>query len=540
NANIKGISLIYSGRNSVPFTNYNSQDCGYSINQLPKLPEINLEDAYYYSSGSLYGIPDSEISGFAIPIEINFNNNQDKISYTGADIKLKEKIAGHTFNFALKPIFKELPENIKSYKIFLQLGVYANSEGIKTDEDNLPLWDITESLNLEDNNWQKISFNISDEERNRICEYNDARLIFISEKNSKKITGTILFGPYETIYDSIKTDVSEGITIRTQSQDINDAPSKKQFKLSKTSATHIKWYNNSLMKEPAEVTVSDYFPSTSFIEYKNISIDFKITELTKSEQSGNTLTLSLRQNKTIAAEIILNEPIVNNLQKGLWQNLKINLKDHTVYLNEVILDKNNYSLKIDDTITPSQFSISITGFDSGEIILDSIYYQGTEPSLQLQDYFETSYKHEDNILTIKNYPVISDLDIKAWTETSNIFSPLGTFGKNLAFSDAKITISEFNLQSDLEITDDKKILKNAGHSIKTKNPVLSFLSMNEKFRYTPESEKSSKERKISTSFNKFKIPLELSFSNIQNYDKIYGQQKNDGKIIFNSKYFYSD
>lgn len=543
NENLQGLKHVYSSGKNIPETFYHSQNSGFQSGKINHIGNINLERAVFVSPGNLIGISQKDISGYAIPFEIEFTNqiSTDNISFTAGDIKLKDSLICQTFKIAIKPIFESFPEQISDYDIFLGLGVNATDKNINIENNDFPFWNITEQINLSNKNWQIVTIDLDDETRAKLSANHDLRIYFIEKGETKKSKGILLAGPYETEKKSLYTKSSENISIKTITKEDNFIPSKGLFNKTTNYKTSIYWTKELSLDSDYFVSAGDYFYKSDFSSYNKICFNLNIKKLIKNDISNHSFFFQLKQNNEIILDVEFSEEIIDSLHKNEWLTFEIDQKNNILFINNEKIPDNFYTIRFYEKRPPSEFLFSFNGFSEGEIEFDSIYYSESKSSFFLKDNFQAEYKNEESLWTINDYSVINNVLFNLQAYGNSSLNDNFSLEDSYLFSKAGITITEVELAGDFKISNTGNV--NAGHSLKTKNGKQNFLSLQEEFRFDSfenNQNTTAKKREIKSSLIDLKIPIYLSASSIQKTTYNDYSSINEDTIGFNTKFINTE
>ena len=180
-----------------------------------------------------------------------------------------------------------------------------------------------------------------------------------------------------------------------------------------------------------------------------------------------------------------------------------------------ILDKNN---------TTHLIFLGIIKYNNNEIIengnfyVNNVYFEGSKANVLLNNQFATEYNTEKTTISlVSNQSVdFTNASSPEINNNNSIVAKTELFGIILG-GDISFDLSS-NPQSNNGIS-------NAGHTIKSKDKILNFLSFDETYRFEKSSKLLAKENKISTNFYDFGIPILLDLSTIAK-DTLYTQNQN--------------
>jgi len=548
NTNTTGKKLVYAAEEISSQTFYNSSSSGHKTKTVPYISDNSLYEAVFCSPGNLYGITDKQISGFAIPVEINFSPaGENSKAYTACDIDLKETPLGHSFNFAVKTIMEKLPSDFSSLNVFLQLGSDSDTDYSYTGASELPEWNITGQIDFSSNQWQEISVQLSEKDRAFLTENHDARIIIIKDESlsPEEFKGIFFFGPYEIKNDSMDYSASDGMKVVTETKEDPFAPSASEKTSAKTRnyISNLKWTNRDLSESPEKLTFHSYFPQADYSIYENIHFDFKINSLAFSDNSEkcNAFVFTLCQNKQISLELSLSKEVFTSLSKNQWHDLSINPADKSICIDNTKLSETQFTLYLNEQITnPSEMKLEFNNVSAGDIDIDSIYFEGTKTQFLAQNHSELSWKSEKTILQVKDFELLKDLSFSSSADAS--YSPSNKESDFLFKNNTEtgFTLANIRLQADASLANEKSLIKTAGHSVFSKAPLLGIFSFSDTYRFSP----YLSEKNISDSFGmnltKIKIPVNLTLKGNQTSSGINQNENYEGSLKFNSKYFIAE
>ncbi|MCQ2598106.1 MAG: DNA polymerase IV [Treponema sp.] len=490
NDNMSGEKIIYTPEDLKTKTWYNSSTSGYKTLGIPEPENYNLEGTRKAEAGTLTGIKDNKISGYAIPLRIDFSDFADSETvYTSCGIKLKNNLYGKTFTIALKPKWNTTVTDHSGYKFFLQLGTYANDDGITINEKNIPTWDITDKLFSEETEWKQITVNLSDEERAFFTGYHDARIVVIKEPDvsADKIQGTLLIGPYETgLLDSL---------------------------------SRITWNS----KENVEI--SDYFQKESYAFFNKICINFRINELEEVQNLQDTITFTLSDSVNTSMKLELSENLVSSLSKRNWHRLVVNKSNKSISLDGNEADPSDYNLYINDTVSPSKITLSVKGTTGGDMETGKVFYEDSDSVFKAQNYLRTSYTWNDRL----NLELIS----QAGTATING----ETSASANAYGMTSYAGKYIKTKVDAKIATGERVLESAGHEVSTATPVLGLFSFSDFYRFSPDTNVSNSAKNVSLDLKRIKVPVNLSVKDTQKSSLSYFTENSSAIFSFNTNYY---
>ena len=526
--------------------------------------QISLKSSQKSSVEAGEGKSDSEISGYAIPLDWDFSgipaaSGNDAawaaISLYTPGVSGSLSNAG-TFSIAIKnPAYSETFDTSKCV-LYLQLGVSSDSDFSVEEADRIPTWKISDSsaqgvrssFDFEKSGWQTVKVALSDEDRSRIYSLQNfnARLILTTEDNSAlPNNGTIFAGPYEAgeLVFNTETEASvECENYQTTDPSLSSSIVKKFNRNSTNKVQFFEWKfdSDSMPAEEQEITFIRYFSQVDLSEYKNLSFFLKYENETEDSTSVTIELSRLKSNgKT---ETALSYEIKN--PSSNWHEYSVDLTGGT----------NSSLTKLDTDIVPTQISIIVSTKSNGSLSFDELYLSENTPFILAQDKIEAGYKIDGAVLGNENHTILKDLKINASADGSasietekwkNKDSFLSTTGK-IAFTLTGIKIgSQVSLsnaykkskKSDYSETTQKNALDSASHTIESESPVLKILSFSESYSFSAADSSLEKSASAKIDFSNYALPLSLEGKTKASSDSWSLSQASEAKISFRPKKF---
>lgn len=521
----KGL-LVCSQSDNTSQTYYLGANCAYTTKAQPELSDqgISLSQDNNETITNHSGVSDSSITGYKIPLSWDFSDNSN--GWAAVDIHLE---AGNLLkkssqlNLALQADISDTAAS-GSYDIYLQLGINASSEFYGEDSDNIPCWQL-EDFDLTSGEWQTLSVTLDDTDKARLISEYDARLIVVPSSsysdNMANGIGTIYVGPYEPVLESINIYNDEELIVTTSSiyNSSNNYSSLVNWNL--PSSSDITSLTDST------ITAISYFDSADFSSYQNIKFTFAINASNSEDSSSLTLddagfTLILDksasdydQDGDIALKLEIQDISSAFSDTYSYHTLSINRLNRKIYIDDLEISSSNYSLYINPQILPSRQKLIINTiqgsnlYRSGSIYINDLTYTDTDLYFKVQNKLQASYKKEGQILGIKNYSLIKDLH--GQIDANQSLSNLNQVSFNASnYADAGLTLAGIILNADTSI--ENTSFTNAGHSIKSENPLLKIINIEENYRYSKADTSLKKDDKVTLDFTKLKFPYTLYFS----------------------------
>ncbi|MCR4954373.1 MAG: DNA polymerase IV [Treponema sp.] len=561
---------------------------------LTESQSVQAEQTFYHSinNASVNGIKDSEISGYAIPLEWDFSDlSTTEQGFAAVEVKLAEGYLlknSKTFSIALK---NTTPNDFTD--LYLQLGINADESFSSEIDESIPTWKISDSdasyvidyFDKQKTGWQTVKIQLTDSQRAHLLNEYDLRLIVTKQKNTdfsdsaSSNKGCILIGPYEPTVEPCFIFADNNLNVQTRTEQTS-SPSANELEIKKNYSTQISWNsfgtnfsNENFSQDEYKITAIQNFEPSSFASYKTVNLDFMITELdsisysnsdgdfsnnetsssasTSTSASNESLIFildsdseSVYQNGTKALEVCINSTALNSFinQNEIWNVLSVNIQKNTVSINGTELNQSDYTLFIDKTVIPSRKKLIFNTKQNDRIItkgfiyIDNLYYKDTNLSTGIKNKITSEWKKEGSILQIKNFDLLKDAKINLSSE-QNVALKNDTTNTNQgtisSTEESSITIAGIKLDNDITANYDSttpkaKIISNAGHSISTENPVFNFFSFSEKYRYQVNSQNLVSNKK---DFIELSFPYtKFSFSATAGKNASYNQQDDTANL----------
>lgn len=506
-------------------TIYLSQKSGFNL-QKGITPILNLQNETIIldkdcdkSEKVSSGIKDSEISGYAIPILWNFEENTTgKKFWVAESIELSTLSKNLSSASNIEIAIKTLSED-NDYKVYFQLGIKASTDSnINEESEYIPTWDITDSV-VGKTGWQIIPIIFNNEIRNNLSmlNYSDARIIITSESNK---SGTLLFGPYEINGISFAIQADENCSVNSyQKSDYSLTNSTiKKFNESTNYVQSFDWRYSGIEQE-SKITAIRYFKQIDISNYSTFNFFFKTNfseetlQIPFSSVSNDDFLSFILDNSD--SEITIKLDIKKDFIKTLsndWHSVEINLISKYLFIDGKKIANTECKLFIDTSNIPNRYKVCINPIESanniykiGNICIDELYLSESSPYFILQDKTKASYKKLGNILSISDFSIIKDLETSAYSNlNSTIFTNKNKSNKSNLFTNGnlKATITNLKIETEIAKSSEKTSLSAASHKITTENPIFSIFSFGEDFTFDSEGKSLSKINfaKISTRY----------------------------------------
>ena len=533
NPDMTGVYLAAAADETVSETSYLGITSGYKTKTNPVLKTSDsillLTAQNNYTVDNYTGKTDSQISGYKIPVSFDFTGaSQNETLWAAEDIKLTDGnllYKSSQFEIAIKP-----DSELKNYDVYLQLGIKAEDDFSGEDGSKISCWKITSDsdaavsapLDTENPQWQIVKIQLNNSDRSKLLSCYDCRLIIVKDNydsQTEPAAGTVWVGPYQAEIQNLFIQ-NNILSVQTWAEEEKDSPFYKNYGNSKQQYNLISWnsYEGILSDYEKEITASSYFPQKNTSDYRLINLDFKIADASAVE----SITLLLEDaQSSVNLKAKLSADYLTTLDYENWHNLTINTLESKVYIDNISVPSDLYSVYYNPDVLPVKQTVTISlenksaTIKKGELALGKLYFTDTNSYLEGNNRVSVSIENKDSILKIKKYDLLKNGYAKVQSrQTGTYTDAIKSLKGNLDFSgNAGFTLAGISVSGDLsgKYTGKTSFL-NAGHTVKTENPVFSLLSFEENYRFNPEEKISEKFDSINLNFNRLHIPLSMNFN----------------------------
>lgn len=567
NENASGYLLVSPGANIFPKTHYLSISDGYASQNELYISQLNLNllSSHNGTVKNHYGIKDSKISGYKIPLTWNFNNLSD-YGWAAVDINLSDEINiknTEELEIALFPDFSsEELQNLEYLDIYLQLGV--STENNSTDNNSkLPVWNLTDKtekkviipLDLSKKVWQTVKIKLTDTDLAGL-DSSDLRLIVYQKKIDEftPSSGKLYVGPYEPVYKSLYTVQNENINVTSYSVSALASPSAEKLFLTDNSASRITWKIADYEKIISEIEKNDktsiisaveYFKSADFSNYNFINFDFSLNlekPVTTTHDSSFNFELILDNHSgsiDSEGETALKLTFLNLIpyltENTKWYSLQIDTNTCNVYINGTKVKPEDYSIIINKKIIPNRKKISFntlcgnTLYATGNLSIDNLYYSETSAIFEAYNNIYAEVHKEGKIFSgafsidSTQKSVISQQNSPNILETDTTIKANADIAKIKIQADAKLHSDNFS---------DSPVLQSAGTSLTSDALLYEIISFGDTFRNEDVSSYYAKNDFIQFDFNKIKLPVFMKINTSANQRENHIEQNINGNLRF--------
>ena len=497
---------------------------------------------YFEQNDSINTKKDSQSGNWCVELKVpDASEKDDKgSSRSYSDINLSGGnliINSDILLLTLKPDFtfdctQEEAEN--SLDIYLVLGVEKGKEIADEDFTDYPFWKLNgnTALNIFDNRWQTVTLTISDGIRSRLGKASEARLLIVRRHRKSAadvtagntdISGGLLFGGYEPVPRAAMVEGGAGVLAMSK---VDEYESKKYASL-------INWTLTSASHKNEEIKSITYFSPSDFSSYKKISWDFSA----RGTPLPVTLFLDNGQDGQNAVKLYLDQSVLKNLSgSNNYHHLEIALDSNEVYIDGSKLPSGSYTLFLNSDIIPCRQKIilsipdNISELSKGEFSSGVIAYEESKIYCNFQNYTAAEYKKEGNIITAGSFPLLKDAELFASShqDSGNLSSPDFNIKSE---AKAKSTISGITTQA--ELTLQKEIITQAGHTLKTDSQIIPVISAEENYRLDTNSTEIKKKNSFGLDFSRLRLPVIFSLNTKAEDSLTSGRQNADLSVNWN-------
>lgn len=539
NENLTGTLLANYQKEAASQTYYLSYSNGYKTNVVPQLNINNsplLQSQNNCTVMNYSGIGDKNITGYKIPLEWDFsNNNLESPNWASVDIKLS---AGDFLcNSSELEIALQPASSYSDIDVYLQLGIKAEKDFSGETKNLIPTWKITgtedskvlNNFDSTDINWQIVKIKLTDSDRAKLVSNHDLRLIVVSKNSGTESENGIIFtGPYEPRIKGNQVINSDKLFTNSSLVLINDSPSGKELFETDNQGTMINWTTLSSIGSPEDFIFSteNYFNYCDFSNYNNIILDLFISAKNEKEISLFSET---------GFELILDSPLVSDspavklnvsseylkdlLTQGIWHTINIDKNSRQVFIDNIKVPDEFYYLEINQKIKPSRQKISFSTcsgsslFENGLIIVGNLYLKNINPYFDARNTLKIQYENEE-LFFIKN------LNINLSSQQSAVFSLSDKENNNASINgtiDGEFSIYNFDFQTNYifdsdNLSKDTWLLSQTNQKIKTNTPLFNVFSLSDELFYDKAINEFNKNSKAELNLASLKVPLFINLS----------------------------
>jgi len=487
---------------------------------------IELKQGKNGSVDASEGKNDSEISGYALPLEWNFAGieagNENDAAWSAKSLytpSLSGILANaSTFSIALKNASYAESFNQEKCALYLQLGISADEDFSIEESERIPTWKISEAgaeqvqnpFSFSKPGWQTIKIALSDEDRSIISSLQNfnARLILTTtDTSSLPKNGTIFMGPYEPgeqVFAFSGSDQATTTNYQTTDASLYASKIRKFNKSSTNKIQFFEWNFNSEQEEAQELSFTRYFQEVSLSEYKNLSFFMKA-------ENAESVKITLSRPKSTGESTAIVYTIKNPASS--WLEYTIDLTDST-----------NPAISFLDTdIVPTKIKIEIHTKRNGTLSFDELYLSENNPFIVLEDKFKADYKIDGLIFGTENHEILKNFKASLNTNTASSIESEKMRSKENAIQSAGnigFTLSNIKVNSSLNLSnayrisksDDltqKNALSSASHSFESEKPFLNLLSFSENYTFSAEEGSLEKADGMKIDFSGYNVPVAI-------------------------------
>lgn len=571
--NTTGLYRISGMDDSHAGTSYLSK---YAASDLPEffVPELNgrtetddFPELLLEKNGSVPkqdGKRDSEISGYAVPVSWDFtsfdeSDLEENCAWAATAISLSDisLYSASIFSFWIK----NADPAETDFDLYLQLGVSSDDDFGSEDTSLIPSWkisdasgsDVRQAFNPSSEEGTIVSVQLTDEDRSRLTEYQNARLIITANKNS---SGTIYAGPYEAQGSVCEKEADAAYTFRDyQTEDASLTAKKvRTFNSSDNYVQKIEWeadfssINTSSATStdisPCDIKISRYFSEVDLERYQNLSLFFKlesaVTEDSSPEEQEEYFRFELERSneEKEAVYVSLSKDSFGPFFDGQWHELNISLKEKSVSIDGSSVSAVECSVNND--IIPNRLSLTVqtvkgSSFVSkGSLSFDELSLSDPQSSVIVQDKASLGYKKSGQVF--EGSSLVKDLSLKASATASSVVTDNST-----AFSsEASGAVTVSKLKTEVSVSHEQsssKAISTASHFLSTDGSILNIFSFSDSFSYDWEGKTAKKNSSALFSLKEFSIPLKISADTASSADKRRETQTSEAQATFESEKF---
>lgn len=515
------------------------------------------------------GVRDSEISGYAIPLNWNFS---DTLPTEKLSAKKKITVGG------IKGILSSASLFSMAFKAEIDKGI-SGTENL--NQELILLIGETElktNFDFSKEGWQTVTVTLNEEVRSKMPYSLDKITVIVRSTDSAKSAGTIKAGPYHAEEVSFATKQNRSTTIRQNQIPDGTLSHQDISKLNKGTniVQNFEWNidtSQALLSssENFDMTFSRFFSGASFSNYEEISFFFKST---KNSAVPNTTAAQISDK---GFEFTLDSPSKDNyfaddysgferaiyfsikpetfkaFENGKYHKVTVDLVSKKIKIDGAALPSSSYTLAVRKEIEPVRLKITLnTGdnstssyYKNGEFSIDELYFDNSRLYYVFSDKIEYTFKKDGTLVGSDENPVLSNLNFSAaatgsatkYTTNNDNASSLNTqasFSTDVPFFkllvDSNFTVSDTNRSTQ------DKYLYDGKQSIASNKNLFGFLSVEDTFTFSKSDQVSEKINSIKTDFSSLKVPLKAGFESFSKNSLYSATQERKSFVIVSAKY----
>ncbi len=511
------------------------------------LPVLTLDNKMINTT--LEAVTDSEITSYAFRNSWQVENTVlETASWTAVEIDLSSRTQelknADLFSIAFK---EELCTPGNDYEIYLQLGNAESTMDERYYEYSIGTWKISKKKGEPDppdttqpvlscssvSGWQTAQVSIQDKDRFLIQNKPFARVIFVQHSNAaltETVKSSVLIGPYEIVVPSFTAAGDGAYTYDSINIDSLEHEDIKQFNpKGKNTVQNLVWKKSDYLEGEKTAVFRKRITPIPLGNYKKLGF-FLYTDNT-SAFSSLTLNL-LDQNEFFddpVYSVTIDRSYIENLE-NTWIAVEIDTASKKMVINGTSYDL-PHSIINEASPDIVEITINTDHQKSGSIMIDELYARNNEPYYTAENRFSTSYKADGVILSVKNFPLISDLKAEVQSDQLYSFTHNSFSAPVHLLSDVTVTAlklsggvsSEFNAHT--QNADTPKLTR-IFHSITTVPlfPPFTVLSLNEDFSMMPLLKSAGKSNKAALQISQFPFPFSLKAQTASLYTQKTAEQ----------------
>ncbi len=432
-------------------------------------------------------------------------------------------------------IWIKQPNLTADYKVFLQLGVSDDEDEVFERQYEIPTWEITSMLDVEqqftfsNNDWQKISVLLSDEDRSKLTINQNARIIIQAPQIlTEAITSVLEVGAYEVTGDTFTTSGDLLISKEVYEATTGKVAPEEMSRFNDSITNQVQYFEWDNTITTNELRASKFFSSLPFQSYKTLSFFAYVPE----EITGtSSVKIVFEQESDFGNEEVFVLQVsadALNEMRNTWKEVSIDLYNENLYIGDKSIDSSDYEIKItNEYISPTKLLLQFEG--SGKIYIDELHFKDSIWEFSTENIFNLTWHSDETIIGSEALPILSNASlstnirtgISVPLETQNKETEIGLVSDSNAAIDilgvrteGSLVFSSSNVQTALSDQAASFNIQSASHSISSTPIFLAFeiFSFEETYRYLPHTNAAKKIEDFHFDFMPLGHDIQLQFT----------------------------
>ena len=436
-------------------------------------------------------------------------NIEKQNGYIYQTIDFSGQATGLASSSAFSMVIKQ--ENLPNgYKMYLQLGVNDNESAL---ESAIPTWELTSKLdkNVEipfdkaKTGWQKICVTIKDEDRAKLAEHQNARIILVKESSATTDTGIIEVYGYE--FTGTEFRLSETIT------------GKETYESKRKDITQYFAWDATLTSN--KLNAIKYYDAIPFPNYKYFNFAAYIPDQSIENNTSMQIIFDTQTDfgSETALDITLKSSALEKL-KNSWHDISVDLYNKSILIDGQKLDNTHYSITtIDTTINPTRTKFTFTG--KSQIYIDEMTLTEATWNFKAENALDVKWSKNEVLVGNEEKPVIANPTLTTHTiamsntpfETAKT-TDIAVTSENSAGIDILGIRTKGSMGFSSNNAKDSFTINTISHNINSLPVFLpfQFFAFSENYSYNPLSSSAKKNNTFELNFAPLDFNLSTAFS----------------------------